>query len=54
MQKQGFWVGLTKFELNQEIQQQKSEKETLNEENISADKLNRGKEFFSLFFIFLS
>ena len=40
MQKQGFWVGLTKFELNQEIQQQKSEKETLSEENISVDKLN--------------
>ena len=40
MQKQRFWVGLTKFELNQEIQQQKSEKETLSEENISVDKLN--------------
>ena len=40
MQKQGFWVGLTKFELNQEIQQQKSEKETLSEESISVDKLN--------------
>ena len=40
MQKQGFWVGLTKFELNQEIQQQKSEEETLKEDNISVEKLN--------------
>ena len=40
MQRQGFWVGLTKFELNQEIQQQKKEEETLNEDNISQDKLN--------------
>ena len=40
MQKQGFWVGLTKFELNEEIQQQKKEEETLNEDNISQDKLN--------------
>ena len=40
MQRQGFWVGLTKFELNQEIQQQKKEEETLNEDNISQDKIN--------------
>ena len=40
MQKQGFWVGLTKYELNEEIQQQKKEEETLNEDNISQDKLN--------------
>ena len=40
MQKQGFWVGLTKYELNQEIQQQKSEKDTLKEDSISNDKLN--------------
>ena len=40
MQKQGFWVGLTKFELNQEIQQQKSEEDTLKEDNISVEKLN--------------
>ena len=40
MQKQGFWVGLTKFELNEEIQQQKTEEETLKEDNISAEKLN--------------
>ena len=40
MQKQGFWVGLTKFELNQEIQQQKSEVDTLKEDNISIEKLD--------------
>ncbi len=40
MQKQGFWVGLTKFELNQEIQQQKKEEETLNEDAITEEKLN--------------
>ncbi len=40
MQRQGFWVGLTKFELNEEIQLQKKEEETLNEDNISQDKLN--------------
>ena len=40
MQRQGFWVGLTKFELNEEIQQQKNEVETLSEDNISQDKLN--------------
>ena len=41
MQKQGFWVGLTKFELNQEIQQQKSETETLDEDNEpNTEKLN--------------
>ena len=40
MQKQGFWVGLTKYELNQEIQLQKKEEETLIEDNISLDKLN--------------
>ena len=40
MQKQGFWVGLTKFELNQEIQQQKTEEETLTEDNITVEKLN--------------
>ena len=40
MQRQAFWVGLTKFELNEEIQQQKKEEETLNEDNISQDKIN--------------
>ena len=40
LQRQGFWVGLTKFELNEEIQQQKKEEETLNEDNITQDKLN--------------
>ena len=39
-QKQGFWIGLTRFELNQEIQQQKKEKETLDENSISLDKIN--------------
>ena len=39
-QKQGFWIGLTRFELNQEIQQQKKEKETLDENGISLDKIN--------------
>ena len=40
MQRQGFWVGLTKYELNEEIQLQKKEEETLNEDSISQDKLN--------------
>ena len=40
MQRQAFWVGLTKFELNEEIQQQKKEEETLQEDNISQDKIN--------------
>ena len=40
MQRQAFWVGLTKFELNQEIQQQKKEEDTLNEDVITEDKLN--------------
>ena len=40
MQKHGFWVGLTKFELNQEIQQQKTESETLEEVNEPVEKLN--------------
>ena len=40
MQRQGFWVGLTKYELNEEIQHQKKEEETLSEDNISEDKLN--------------
>ena len=40
MQKHRFWVGLTKFELNQEIQQQKSENETLDELNEPVEKLN--------------
>ena len=40
MQKQGFWVGLTKFELNQEIQQQKSEDEILDENIITIEKID--------------
>ena len=40
MQKHAFWVGLTKFELNEEIQQQKKETETLNENIISQEKIN--------------
>ena len=41
MQKQGFWIGLTKYELNKEIQNQNDEiEDTLKENNISEDKLN--------------
>ena len=40
MQKQGFWVGLTRFELNEEIQQQNQIEDTLKEDNISESKLN--------------
>ena len=41
MQKQGFWVGLTKYELNEEIQKQNDEiEDTLKENNISDEKLN--------------
>ena len=41
MQKQGFWVGLTKFELNQELQMQKNdESEILKENYISMEKMN--------------
>jgi hypothetical protein len=39
MQRQAFWVGLTKYELNEEIQQQKKEEETL-VEDISAEKIS--------------
>ena len=39
MQRQGFWVGLTRFELNEEIQQQEKIEDTLKEGNISEDKL---------------
>ena len=40
MQKQGFWVGLTRFELNEEIQQQNKIEDTLKEDNISEEKMN--------------
>ena len=40
MQRQGFWVGLTRYELNEEIQQQDKIEDTLKEGNISAQKLN--------------
>ena len=41
MQKQGFWVGLTKYELNEEIQKQNDEiDDALKENNISEEKLN--------------
>ena len=39
MQRQGFWVGLTRFELNEEIQRQEKVEDTLKEGNVSADKL---------------
>ena len=40
MQKQEFWVGLTKFELNEEIQRQKKIEDTLKENNDPEEKLN--------------
>ena len=40
MQRHAFWVGLTKFELNEEIQQQKKETDTLNENNITEEKIH--------------
>ena len=39
MQRQGFWVGLTRYELNEEIQHQDKIEDTLKEGNISEDKL---------------
>ena len=40
MQKQGFWVGLTRYELNEEIQQQNKIEDTLKENDITEEKLN--------------
>ena len=40
MQKQGFWVGLTKYELNEEIQKQNKIEDTLKEDEINEEKLN--------------
>ena len=40
LQKQGFWIGLTKYELNEEIQKQDDEENALKENNISEEKLN--------------
>ena len=40
MQKQGFWVGLTRFVLNEQIQQHNKVEDTLNEEEITEEKLN--------------
>ena len=40
MQKQGFWVGLTKYQLNEEIQKQNNIEDTLKENNITEEKLN--------------
>jgi hypothetical protein len=40
MQKQGFWVGLTRFELNEEIQKQNKIVDTLKENDITEEKLN--------------
>ena len=40
LQKQGFWIGLTKYELNVEIQKQDDEENALKENNISEEKLN--------------
>ena len=40
MQKKRFWVGLTKYELNEEIQKTNKIEETLSEEEINESKLN--------------
>ena len=40
MQKQGFWVGLIRYELNEEIQSQNKIEDTLKENDISEEKLN--------------
>ena len=40
LQRYPFWVGITKFELNEEIQQQKDEVEILSEDNTIHDKFN--------------
>ena len=40
LQKQGFWVRLTKYELNEEIQRQKKIEDTLKENNDPEEKLN--------------
>jgi len=40
MQSQGFWVGLTRFELNEEIQKQNKIEDTLKENDITEEKLN--------------
>ena len=40
MQKQGFWVGLIRFELNEEIQSQNKIEDTLKENDITEEKLN--------------
>ncbi len=40
MKKQGFWVGLTRFELNEEIQKQNKIEDTLKENDITEEKLN--------------
>jgi hypothetical protein len=39
MQKQGFWVGLTRYELNEEIQSQNKIEDTLKEDGITEEKL---------------
>lgn len=40
MQKQGFWVGLTRYSLNEEILKQNKIEDTLKENDISEEKLN--------------
>ena len=40
MHKQGFWVGLIRFELNEEIQSQNKIEDTLKENDITEEKLN--------------
>ena len=43
IQKQGFWVGLTKFELNEEIQGKSKVEDTLKEQTLTEEKLNNSK-----------
>lgn len=40
IQKQWFWVGLTRFKLNEELQHQNKIEDTLKEDDITEDKLN--------------
>ena len=40
MQRQGFWVGLTRYVLNEQIQQQNKAEETLREDDMTEEKLN--------------
>ena len=41
MKKQGFWVGITKFELDKELNPKKIEKEFLGNKDITDEKINK-------------